>query len=109
MNDQVWVAPDGRREMRILLRRQGKMSELIRRIPCLFERTQHEIRKNTFLGLAGDFLRQSLVVLRANINFLGCRKAHAHRTRAPLLRAAGASVARKRLHAAVPDRYSPLG
>ena len=75
MNDQVRVAANGRGEMRVLLRGEREMAEQIGGIARLLERTQHQVGKDSLLGLAGNLFGESLIVLRANVHFVAPREA----------------------------------
>src|SRR5437868_1634942 len=79
MNDKVGVAADGRSEMRVLVEAQREVAERIRGVASLFEGTQHEVRDDALLGLAGKFANEALVVLRCDAQILlGAGKSDAH-------------------------------
>ena len=64
--------------MRVFLRGQREMAEQIGGIARLLERTQHQVGKDALFGFAGNFFRQPLIMLRANVHFVrgGQRDAH---------------------------------
>ena len=70
MNDQVRVAPDRRRKVRIGGRSQCKVPLVRFGVACLPQRAQHEVAQNALLGLALDSRRQLLVHLRSDGNVL---------------------------------------
>ena len=70
MHDQVRIAANRRREMRVLIEGQREMSERVGGVARLLERTQHQVGDDALLGLAGDFFGEALVVLRANVHFI---------------------------------------
>src|SRR5579862_8437836 len=79
VNDEVRITPDGRGEMSILVKSQCEMPERLICITSLFERTQHQVRQNSFFRLAGDLLCEPLVVLRPNLKILSVGKRDDHR------------------------------
>ena len=56
MNDQVGVAPDGRSKVSVLIKGQRKMPQGLICIASLLERTQHQVRQDSFFRLTGDLL-----------------------------------------------------
>ena len=52
--------------MGVLRERQREMAQRVGGVARLLERTQHQERDDALFGLAGNFFRQALVVLRAN-------------------------------------------
>src|SRR5207245_2558609 len=106
VNDQVGVTAARRGEMRVLAKRQGEVAERRNRVPRLLERAEHQVREDTFLGFAGDFLGQALVVLWADVELHRARQSDAHLPLAAALLAAGT---RGRRHAAMLYRDTALG
>src|SRR5467141_495827 len=78
VDDEVGIAADRRREMRVLVKREREMAERIGRVSRLLERPQHQIGYDAFFGLAGDFFGQPLVVLRANGDVERARQRDGH-------------------------------
>src|SRR4051812_14916912 len=67
MNRQIRIAPDGAREVAILLARQRKMSDLLGRIFRSREALEHrEVNREGF-GLALDLLQQHLKRLAIHV------------------------------------------
>src|SRR5438309_6290201 len=60
VHDQIRIAPDGRREMRVARSRETEVSEVLRVIPRLLHRPQHQKRDWLFFGLALDALDELL-------------------------------------------------
>ena len=79
MNDQVGVAPDRRSEVSVLVKSQREMPQRLIHIASLLERTQHQIRQDSFFRLAGDLLCEPLVMLRPDLEVLSVRKRDDHR------------------------------
>src|SRR5258708_14139523 len=69
MHDEVWIPPDGRSEMRVLVEPQRKMAERLSGVTRLLQRTQHEIGNDPFFRLADNFSNQALIVLRRDAQF----------------------------------------
>src|SRR5258708_33516480 len=88
VDDEVGIAADRRREMRVLIKRQREVSERIGGVSRLLERPQHQIGDDAFFRLAGDFFGQALVVLRANGNVERARHRDGHLPVAASARAA---------------------
>src|SRR5260370_38989093 len=63
MNDEVGISPNGRREMRVLVKAEGEMPEGLGGVAGLLQGTQHEVGDDAFFGLADNFSNQALVVL----------------------------------------------
>ena len=78
MHDQIGIAPDRRGEMRVLVEGQREMPKRIDRVARLLERTQHQVRQDALLGLARNFLRKALIMLRPNLKFGRSGKRHHH-------------------------------
>ena len=93
MHDQIRVAANRRSEMRVFLGGQREVAEQIGGVARLFQRTQHQVRKNALFRLAGDFFREPLIVLRANLDFFRRGQRHAHRAHAAMARATAAAPA----------------
>src|SRR5271156_571739 len=108
VHDQIRIAPDRRREMRVFLRRQRKMSQHVHRIARLLQRTQHQIRKNPLFRLPRDSFRQPLVMLRPYVHFFHRGHSPAHRPHAPPPPAAPAPLARLGARTSVPPHPPPL-
>ena len=64
MDDQIRIAADRRREVRVALRREAEMTEVLGRVARLLHRPQHEERDGLLLRLALDALEQPLEVPR---------------------------------------------
>ena len=79
VDDEVGIAADWRREMRVLVKREREMAERIGRVSRLLERPQHQVRDDALFGLARDFFRQPLVMLRANGDVERARQRDGHR------------------------------
>src|SRR5438876_10809545 len=70
VDDQIWIPPYGRGEVRVSIRRQREVSFSLLRVARLAQGAQHEIRKNPLLRLAGDFLRELLIHARRYVHVL---------------------------------------
>ena len=62
MDNQVRVAPDRRREVRIRGCREREMPGILVTVTRLLQRSQHQVAQNALFRLAGDFRNQALVV-----------------------------------------------
>ncbi len=71
MHDQIRIAPDGRCEMGVLVKRQREVPQRLNGVARLLERAQHQVGQDALLGFAGDFFREALVMLRPNGERLG--------------------------------------
>src|SRR5437868_6323009 len=77
VDDEVWIAPNGRSEVRVLVEAKCEMAERIRCVTGLLERTQQQIRQNSFFRLPRDFADEALIMLRRDAQFsAGERDAH---------------------------------
>src|SRR5487761_166917 len=92
MDDEVRIPANGRSEMRVFVRGEREMAEWLGCVTRLLERAQHQIGENALLGLAGELLREPLIMLRANVevgagqrDFHGSRAAMAFAARGPHL------------------------
>src|ERR1700735_799098 len=106
MNDEVGIAADRRGEMSVLLRRESEMSQDVGSVARLLERAQHQVGKNALFRLARNFLREALIVLRTNVDFIGCRHSDRHRARAAALSTSGSGFLSYRT---VANGYTALG
>src|SRR5215472_18105761 len=60
------------------------MAQGVRRVARLLERTQHQVRQDSLLGLAHDFANEALIMLRRDAQFAaGQRYAHPALTAVP--------------------------
>ncbi len=64
MNDEVWVTPDGRGEMRVLIEAEREMAQRLGGVAGLFEGTQHKVGDDTLFRFADNLFDQALIVLR---------------------------------------------
>src|SRR5260370_10904942 len=67
MNDEVGIAPNGRSEMGVLVEAEGEMSERLRGVAGLLERTEHEVGDDAFFRFADDLSNEALIVLRSDV------------------------------------------
>src|SRR5258708_20740367 len=91
MNDEVGIAPNGRSEMGVLVEAEGEMSERLRGVAGLVERTEHEVGGDAFFRFADDLSNEALIVLR-NAPEVATRERHLHAALAAVaigVRAAG--------------------
>ena len=105
MNDEVGITANRRSEMSVLVRREREMAQNIGGVAGLLERAQHQIGKNPLLRLSGNFLREALIVLRTNIDFIGGGQRDRHRAHAAALSTAGSGFLP---HRTVADGYAAL-
>ena len=61
MHDQVGVAADRRREVRVTGCRQREVAQVFFRVARLLERPQHQVAQDAFLRFPGDLGGQLLV------------------------------------------------
>src|ERR1700690_4214366 len=90
MHDQVRIAPDGRCEMSVFLDCQSEVSQWIGGVTRLFQRPEHEERKDALFRLSGDFFGKPLIVLWENRDFLGRWQRYSHRAHSAAALASGA-------------------
>ena len=64
MDDQIRIAPDRRREVRVAGRREAEVAQVFRRVARLLHRPQHQHRDRLFFGLSVDLLEQLLEMAR---------------------------------------------
>ncbi len=64
MDDEIRIAPDGRREVRVARSRKPEVPEVLRRVSRLLHRLEHQERDGLFLGLALNLLDQLLEMPR---------------------------------------------
>src|SRR5260370_1235027 len=91
MNDEVGIAPNGRSEMGVLVEAEGEMSERLRGVAGLLERTEHEVGDDAFFRFADDLSNEALIVLRSDAQ-VATRERHLHAALAAVaigVRAAG--------------------
>ncbi len=84
VDDQIGIAADWRREMRVLVEGQREMPEGLGGVARLLERAQHQEGDDAFLRLARNFFRQALVVIGTNVDVQG-RNGNSHGPVAPAL------------------------
>ena len=96
--------------MRVLVEGQREMAERLDGVARLLERTQHQVGEDALFGLAGDFLRQALVMLRPNLEIRARPAATTTMGRSRAAAVAAVPRARPaRRHAAVAHGHAPLG
>ena len=71
MHDEVGITPNGRSEMRVLVKTKREVSQRIRGIARLLQGTQHQIRDDALFRLARKFLQQFLVMMRRDAHIGG--------------------------------------
>src|SRR5262249_34108675 len=91
-------------KVRVLVESQGEMAEGIGRVPGLLQRTQHQIRENALLGLAGNFVHEPLIMLRRDVQLFAAWKGDSHRTLTPVTVGIGPASFCWGRHAAVAHR-----
>src|SRR5213083_2408819 len=64
MHDQIRIAADRRREVRVTRGREPEVAEVLRRITRLLHRPQHEERNRLLFRLPLDLLNQFLKMFR---------------------------------------------
>src|SRR6185312_10368860 len=64
MHDEIWVAADGRGEVRIAGSGEREVALVLLAVAGLAEGAQHEIGEDALLWLAGDLRRELLVHAR---------------------------------------------
>src|ERR1700756_5320213 len=78
MDDQIGITANGRSEMSVLIEGERKMTQRLDGIARLLQRTQHQVREDSLLGLTGNFLSEALIVLWSNLKILRARKPDDH-------------------------------
>ena len=64
VHDQVRIAADGRREVRVGVRGQREMADVLGAVARLLQRAQHQVAQDALLRLAFDLRHQLLIIAR---------------------------------------------
>src|SRR5260370_35014730 len=102
MNEEVGISPNGRSEMRVLVKAEGEMPEGLGGVAGLLQGTQHEVGDDAFFGLADNFSNQALVVLWRDAQ-LAAWERHLHAALTAVAVRVGAAGFRRRSDPAMRD------
>ena len=67
MHDQIGIAANGRREVRVAGRGQREVALIAIAVAGLFERSQHQVAQDALLGFAFDLRDQLLIIARREV------------------------------------------
>src|SRR5450631_3028935 len=78
MDDQVGIAANRRGEMSVFVEAEREMAQRFGGVTGLFKGTKHQVGDDAFLGLAGDFANEALVMLRSDTQIAAAGEADFH-------------------------------